>query len=160
VKKSILAFTLAFVWLPLYSGCNNPSSEQAMQPTEMETANESMEGGHSHSHDELGPHGGHLLHLKPSNVHAEWTHDDDTHLITVHLDDFDADKLTAAKFVVKVGEQTEEFPLAPGDEGWSVTSEALMNHINMGEAADVQLVVTDDQGDHTTKIEAHDHHHH
>ncbi len=160
MKLELAIAAVVALTLPCFIGCQSQATQQAATETEAEANEGESHAGHSHSHDEIGPHGGHLLHLEPSQVHAEWTHDDETHLITVHLDDFDADKLTAAKFVVKVGDQTEEFALDAGDQGWSITSEALMNHINMGEAADVQLVVTDDEGDHTAKIEAHDHHHH
>ena len=122
--------------------------------------NEPADAHAGHDHGDLGPHGGHLLHLSPTGVHAEWTHDDDTHLITVYLDDFDVDKVSDAKFVVTVGDEIENFDLESGEEGWSISSEALMNHINMGDVAEVQLVVSDDTGDHTSKIEAHEHHHH
>lgn len=117
-------------------------------------------GGHSHDHGDVGPHGGHLLHLEPSGVHAEWTHDDDSHTLAVYLDDFEAEKITEAKFVATVGEETEEFVLEPSGDGWAVVSEALMTHIDMGEAAEVCLVVVDDIGEHTCTIEAHEHHHH
>lgn len=164
MKKTLALLALACWILPWSVGCQNPSSQEPTAAADSESADashdEESHAGHSHDHDDVGPHGGHLLHLSPSDAHAEWTHDDDNHLITVYLDDFDADKIEAAKFVVQVQDQTEEFALTPGDQGWSISSEALMNHINMGEAADVQLVVTDDNGDHTTKIEAHEHHHH
>ena len=138
----------------LFAGCN--PSEKPVAKTDTES------GGSSNSHDHgdhaVGPHGGHLLHLDPAGTHAEWTHDDDNN-VTVHLDDFA--EVSAAKFVVKVGDQTEEFALESGDDGWSLTSEPLMNHINMGEAAEVQLVVSTGGVDHTTKIEGdHEGHHH
>ena len=146
---------LALVSLSL--GCTpaeKPSTETA-QPAETDS-----HAGHDHGHEDLGPHGGHLLHLSPSNGHAEWTHDDDNHLITVYLDEASADAIKEAKFVVKIGEESEEFPLEAGDDGWSITSETLLTHINMGEAADVQLIVVDDSGEQSSKIEAHEHHHH
>lgn len=160
MPRYLAILALVALTLPAQLGCDSQPAPQASAPSETTDASSDSHAGHSHGHDEVGPHGGHLLHLEPSQVHAEWTHDDDSHLITVFLDDFDADKIENAKFVVQVGDQTEEFPLASSEQGWTVTSEALMNHINMGEAADVQLVVTDDEGDHTSKIEAHDHHHH
>lgn len=116
--------------------------------------------GHDHGHDDVGPHGGHLLHLEPTGSHAEWTHDDEKHLITVHLDDFDAAKIVSAKFVAKIGDTTEEFPLTGTDSGWTITSQELMTHINMKDAAEVNLVIVDDGGVHSSKIEAHEHHHH
>lgn len=139
-------------------GCQPAADDTASTTTQTETS--AASGGHVHAHDETGPHGGHLLHLEPSGVHAEWAHDDDTHTITVYLDDFDAEKIENVKFVATIGDTVEEFPLTAGDDGWSIESEALMTHINMGEAADVQFVVTDDSGNQSTKIEAHEHHHH
>lgn len=113
-----------------------------------------------HDHGEMGQHGGHLLHLEPSGAHAEWTHDDEAQSIQVHLDDFDANKISEVKFVVKIGDDSQDFPLTKSEAGWTITSEELMTHINMGEAALVRLVVVDDSGEQSTKIEAHDHHHH
>lgn len=116
---------------------------------------------HDHAHEENGPHGGHLVDLQPSGRHAEWTHDDETHLITVYLDEFDAEKVTSAMFTVEIPDaESEQFELADGDDGWTITSEALMTHLNMGEAATVKLVVVDESGEHSAKMEPHEHHHH
>ena len=40
-------------------------------------------GGHSHAAH--GPHGGHILEIGDEEYHAEWTHDDDSGLITVYV---------------------------------------------------------------------------
>jgi hypothetical protein len=138
-------------------GCQPPPSSE---PTTSADGGAEMTGGHDHGHDDMGPHGGHLLHLEPTGAHAEWTHDDDTKLITVHLDDFDASKISGVKFVVKIADASQEFPLVKSDEGWTITSEELMTHINMGEAAVVTLLVMDEDGEQSTRIEAHEHHHH
>ena len=116
--------------------------------------------GHDHGEEALGPHGGHLLHLEPTGSHAEWTHDDDKHMIIVHLDEFDKAQIVSVKFTAKIGDTTEEFPLTDLEEGWTITSPELLTHINMKDAAEVNLVVVDDKGVHTAKIEAHEHHHH
>ena len=149
-----LLLLAAAVSIPSLVGCGPQA------PAEKTETAANAPGGHVHSHDEVGAHGGHMLHMDPAGVHAEWTHDDDTHSITVFLEDFDATKIQEAKFVAKIGEAVEEFPLVAGDDGWSVTSEALMTHINMGEAAEVNLVVVDESGEQKAKIEAHEHHHH
>ncbi len=135
-------------------GCQPaPAPPVASQPAADEHAH--------HHHDEPGPHGGHLVDLQPSGAHAEWAHDDDVHLITVYLDDFDAQKVSEVKFTVEIPDaDAEVFALARGDDGWTVTSEALLTHLNMGEAATVKLVVVDDSGEHSSKMEAHEHHHH
>lgn len=127
-------------------------------------AEKDAHAGHNHDHDETGPRGGHILHFEPTGVHAEWTHDDETGLITVYMDDFSTDKIEMAKFMVEIPESDpEEFSLEAGEDGWTVTSEALMTHMNMGETVEVKLVIVDDSGEQSAKIEnhadAHDHGH-
>lgn len=146
---------LLIALVPISLGCQ----PQAKQET-AEAAPSTPADAHDHGHEDTGPHGGHLLHLSPSGTHAEWTHDDDSHLLTVYLDDFESEKISNVKFVVKVAEETEEFPLEATDNGWTISSESLMNHINMGEAAVVTLIIADDAGEHSSRVEAHEHHHH
>ena len=136
----------------LATGCNPPSVDESADGTEPAAA-ASVPTGHSHSHDEPGPHGGHVLDTLPSGVHIEWTHDDANQSVTVYLEDFDADKLVGAKFVVKSTESKEEFPLQKGDDGWSITSEPLLKHMNSD--AEIVVIVTDDAGDHTAAIKHH-----
>ena len=120
---------------------------------------------HAHDHGEHGPHGGHMVHLEPDGVHAEWSHDDDTKTITVYLDDLKA-PATEVKFVVKAGDtEAQDFPLSKTEGGtgggtWSITDEALMTHLAMGEAAKVQLVVAEGDKQMTSAIEHSDEHHH
>ncbi len=152
----------SFVWglaLPLFLlsvGCKPATPTTASSSG---AASADAHADHDHAHEELGPHGGHMLHLEPTGSHAEWTHDDDSQLITVYLDEFDGSKLASAKFTAKIGDAVEEFPLTASDNGWTVTSPELMTHINMKDAAEVNLVIVDDAGVHTAKVEAHDHHH-
>ena len=148
----LVAISLTLACTPAAPTANTPSTENASA--------EDSHAGHDHGPDAVGPHGGHLLHLEPTGTHAEWTHDDDKHMLTVHLDDFDAAKIVSAKFVAKIGDKTQEYPLTATDSGWTITSQELMTHINMKGAAEVNLVVVDDAGVHSTKIEAHEHHHH
>jgi hypothetical protein len=150
---------LGLTALLLSVGCTS-ATPTAVNEADKAAAEGDAHAGHDHGHDALGPHGGHLLHLEPTGSHAEWTHDDDKHLLTVHLDEFDAAKVVSAKFVAKIGDTTEEFPLTATDSGWTITSPELMTHINMKDAAQVQLVVVDDTGVHSCAIEAHEHHHH
>ncbi len=156
--KSLLRTMLVPTFL-LALGCTPAAPTAATSGTE-KAAEVDSHAGHDHGVDDVGPHGGHLLHLEPTGSHAEWTHDDDTHLITVHLDDFDMAKIVSAKFVAKIGDNTEEFPLTATDNGWTITSQELMTHINMKDAAEVNFVLVDDAGVHSSKIEAHEHHHH
>ncbi|MEZ6081555.1 MAG: hypothetical protein R3C56_39565 [Pirellulaceae bacterium] len=137
------------------------SSKSAKSSRFTDTADyDRFSAGHDHIREDVGPHGGHMLHLEPTGSHAEWTHDDDQHLVTVYLDEFDAASIVSAKFTAKIGDATEEFPLTNGDSSWTVTSPELMTHINMKDAAEVNLIIVDDAGVHTAKIEAHEHHHH
>lgn len=140
-------------------GCQPPAQEAPKEAAKADTATDSH-AHHDHGDHAVGPHGGHLLHLEPTGAHAEWTHDDKTNLITVFLDDFDAAKITSVKFIVQVGDQSQEFPLAQTEDGWTITSGELMTHINMQDAAQVTFVVGDDAGTHSSKIEAHEEHHH
>lgn len=153
-RRNVLAW-LCLATATATLGCQPaPPPPPAQEPT-------AESHDHAHAHDEEGPHGGHLVDLEPLGVHAEWTHDDESHLITVFLDDFDAEKVASVKFTVEIADTpTEEFPLERGDDGWAVTSEALMTHLNMGEAATVKLVVVDDTGEQSAKMEPHEHHHH
>ena len=156
--RTILARLSLLVAVVLTVGCT-PATPTATTTSKDKAAAGDSHAGHDHGHDDTGPHGGHLLHLEPTGTHAEWTHDDDKHLITVHLDDFDAAKIVSVKFVAKIGDNSQEYPLTATDSGWTITSQELMTHINMKEAAEVNLVVVDETGVHSTKIEAHEHHH-
>lgn len=146
-----------FALLPLL-GCNQEPAPVEEDPTTPAASGEAK-GGHDHSHD-VGPHGGHIVDLQPAGVHAEWTHDDESHAVQVFLDSVAENEYTGVKFVAKIGEETEEFVLESEGEAWKISSEALMTHINMGEAVEVTLQVTGESGDISAKIEAHEHHHH
>lgn len=163
-----MAFKIS-VWCGLLSaimlssvGC---SPKETTQPMAGGSSGTTAADAHAHDHGEHGPHGGHLLHLEPDGVHAEWNHDDDTKTITVYLDDLTA-PATEVKFVVKAGDtEPQNFPLTKGEEGtgggtWTITSDALLTHLNMGEAAQVQLIVTEGDKQMTSKIEHSDEHHH
>lgn len=156
--RHFLVLPLLLLVLACFAGCGTKDGEKDTQTAE-EGAKDSG-GGHSHAHADLGPHGGHMLHLEPSGAHAEWTHDDETHTVNVYLDDFQADKIKEAKFTATIGDEVEEFALESSDEGWTISSETLMTHIDMGEAVEVCLVVIDDTGEQTCTIEPHEHHHH
>ncbi len=137
------------------TGCQ-PAEKSALEPQSPEPT----EGAHVHDHGETGQHGGHLLHLEPTGAHAEWAHDDDTNTVTVFADEQDLGEIEEVKFVVKIGETTEEFPLQRQGDGWTLSSEALMAHLNMAEAAETSLVIRTADGVLSAKVEAHEHHHH
>lgn len=145
------------------AGCDTNKNSQPTTASSGTSTGE--EQGHAHEHGEHGPHGGHMLHLDPDGVHAEWTHDDDTKLITVYLDEL-ASAPSEVKFVVKAGDtEPQVFALTKAEEGtgggtWTVTSDALLTHLAMGEAAQIQLIVVSGDKEMSTKIEHSDEHHH
>ena len=72
-------------------------------------------GGHSHAAH--GPHGGHILELGDEEYHAEWTHDDDSGLITVYVLDSSMKKevpIPAKEIVIatKVAGKEQSYSLA------------------------------------------------
>ncbi|MEM7473586.1 MAG: hypothetical protein AAF483_01200 [Planctomycetota bacterium] len=142
---------LALMTIFLAVGC-----QQAEVPDVDETSATTLppqsaaQGGHHHG---LGPNGGHMLHLAPSGVHAEWAQDEeDQRLFTVYLDDFDEDKIVSAKFVVGTGEERDVYNLVKGNSGWSISSEEMLAHFSSDDGAKVKLVVTDDEGEHSCQI--------
>lgn len=100
-----------------------------------------------------GPHGGHFLELEPSGMHAEWSHDDESHEVFVFLDDFEVAKLDSVMFVATIDSSEREFPLQPYGERWRLSSTTLLQHIDTG--TEVKLVIEDSEGKHTGKIESH-----
>ncbi|MGN6547016.1 MAG: hypothetical protein ACTHK7_18315 [Aureliella sp.] len=136
--------------------------------TEPTAGSSTEEHAHEHEHGEHGAHGGHMLHLEPDGAHAEWTHDDTTKVVTVFLEELPAPP-KEVKFIVKAGDtEPQTYPLVKEEGGtgggaWTINSDALLTHLAMGEAAQIQLVVvTDDNKEMSTKIEHSDeeHHHH
>ena len=154
LRKFHIRSAAGFVLLATLLGCQTDNPVETVETTtEPETT--SQRGGVAHSHDH-GPHGGEILHLSPSGVHVEWTHDDASQMVKVYLDDFDVDKLVAAKFISGTGETQEEFALEAGDDGWTIKSDKLIERLHGG---NITLIVTDDAGDHSTVIGSHDHEH-
>lgn len=151
----VLALCCVVSW-----GCKPAATSSTSSPKAGSETAGATDSHADHDHEAAGPHGGHLLHLEPTGSHAEWAHDDDQHLITVYLDEFDPAQIATVKFTAKIGDATEEFQLTNGGDGWTITSPELLTHINMKDAAEVNLIVVDDAGVHTAKIEAHDDHHH
>ncbi|GIW98723.1 MAG: hypothetical protein KatS3mg111_2056 [Pirellulaceae bacterium] len=153
---------VAVIWGCLMAGCNNKQETQtaSVERTADSSAQAASGDSHHHAHDDLGPHGGHWIHLQPTGAHAEWTHDDETHTISVYLEPSLDDSVEAVQFEVKIGEQTEQFPLQRKGEAWTIVSEPLLTHLNMGEAVDTTLQVVSGDQQLSARIEAHEEHHH
>ena len=68
--------------LCLAAGCDSkPSSE----PVKVGPPPADDHSGHDHAHPHEGPHGGHLIELGKEEYHAEVTHDEATHTVTLYI---------------------------------------------------------------------------
>jgi hypothetical protein len=146
------------------AGGKGSSAYTSGTPGEHDDHGHGDDHGHDHDHGH-GPHGGHVLALEPGHVHVEWAHEGK--LITVYVDDL-AEVPTAVKFVVKAGDaEPQSFDLTKSTSteadqaaAWTIESDALLTHINMGEATNVQLVVVTGSGELSTRVEHSDEHDH
>lgn len=91
-----------------------PDAKAAKPADAKETANKE---DHDHDHPSKGPHGGDLIELGDEEYHAELTHDDKTHEVTIYLLDGAAKSAVAieAKELVinlKDGGKPEQHKLA------------------------------------------------
>ena len=73
--------------LLILTGCGT-ARQQATLPPASSDARHSQQ--HSHSHEAVGPHGGHLIELGDEAYHVEWTHDDASGTVTVYILDSEA----------------------------------------------------------------------
>jgi hypothetical protein len=131
---------------------------------------------HEHSHDEVGPHNGHIIELDAPGYHAELTHDDAEHRVGVYILDGSAKAVAPieAKSVtirVSAADQPSEYELpAVAEAGepdgkasyFEVVSEPLCKVV-CGEEEDAQarLNVTIDGKPYVgiIEIDTHDHDH-
>ncbi|MBC7856465.1 MAG: hypothetical protein IAF94_23795 [Pirellulaceae bacterium] len=63
----------------LWSGCGSTHAPPA------DPGKPAPEEHAEHAHPEEGPHGGDLIELGKEEYHAEMTHDDETHIVTIYL---------------------------------------------------------------------------
>ena len=79
MKLQRLSVLLSAVALGMFTlaGC---SGESDIEHPEVPT---NTEGQHDHGHE--GPHGGHIIELGDEQYHAELTHDEATHSVTVYI---------------------------------------------------------------------------
>jgi hypothetical protein len=153
-------------------GCNSttppvPSSDSVAEE----------HSGHDHgAHEEAGPNGGHLVELGNEEYHVEWTHDDQSGLVSLYVLDAAAKELVpiasdAITITAKVSEAKEyRLPAvaASGDPPKSATfelknPELVVNLKMAGQGADVSVAVTINGKDYHGEFEHHDHghgHHH
>jgi hypothetical protein len=72
------------------AGCKSSPPSAAPEEESAEYAEHEHEHDHAHAHPEEGPHHGHLIELGDEEYHAELTHDEATHTITIYLLDKEA----------------------------------------------------------------------
>lgn len=153
------AASVAFaVCLAVLGGCSG-------EPTTVDVndAPPEVDAHAGHDHGELGPHGGHFLHVEPGGGHAEWVHIDEENRIEVYIGDEISD-VTAVSMTIEVeGQEPQQIELTAdeslGPAAYSVESPVLLNAIKMGEAAHVELEIEADGTTYTAAIEHHDHDH-
>lgn len=120
----LAAMLLTVALLPLAGGCRNSGGEGDAKH------DSAAGGGHGHSHDDVGPHEGHLIEVGEEEYHVEWVHDDEEGTITFYLLDGNAKEevpIAARDFVLELVNEEEPSaePLRPmltavgasGDEG-------------------------------------------
>jgi hypothetical protein len=176
---AVLGFACGALWL---GGC--PAKPAADSSGENREAGDGDHEGHDHEgHDHgdhaHGPHDGEIIELagaEPGDEgHAEWTHDDDTGLVTVYILDSEAKEelpIDASEVSIEVRVQNKEpvtytlTAVAPDADGKSSRFELeeheLLTSLKLKDAVDAQLTVPIDGRELTGKVEMveHDHHHH
>ena len=95
MQKKLLFVVAAAVAIPLL-GCGTDSTtyEPFQEPVAEKSHDQTNQDAHDHSAQ--GPHGGHMIELGNEAYHAEMTHDEQTHTVTVHLFDATATKPAVA----------------------------------------------------------------
>lgn len=161
-------YALAFVGL---SGCGGGDSPVATAPTTASTDSDQGDDpdGHDddgHDHDEHGdhdghdhpahgPNGGHIAELS-GGAHAEWMMETESGLFTVIPEN--PETVSGVLFQTKIGDIETPYELSKGEDGnWTLTSPELATAVLMGDAVDVQLQVTTDDGQATGRVEHHAH---
>lgn len=137
--------------------------------TKGDAAKADPHAGHDHSHD-VGPNGGHIAHFEPSDAHFEWAHDDDTHKLTIHVEELVSAgaKIESMEVVVTSGSDTKKFPLAADETAkiansvYTITSQELMTLMGASgtdEKGPQSKLVALIDGKEQTCVMAHDHDH-
>ncbi len=158
-SRRIASFMVAAITLSNI-GCETSDPKTSKAP-------EADAHAHSHDHDAHGPNGGHMIHLEPSDAHAEWTHDDDSGKLTIHLEEAakPGKKIDSVKVELEVkGEPKKEYEFTSFNEGvYELISPELMTAIEVGSAdkekVAAKLIVSIDGKSETAMLEHHEHHH-
>ncbi len=174
----ILFRTIAVLFATqLIVGCNTATPPTpASAPTEQAGHDDGHGHAHGHDHPETGPNGGHLVELGDEEYHIEWTHDDESGLVTLYVVDGEVKDLVpipAESITINTKvEDSISYDLpaveASGDPPTSAkfelkSHELLVSLQLAGQGTDVSVDVTIDGKQHTGVFEHHDHghgHHH
>jgi len=160
--RCLAILSSAGLWI-LTTGCEPPASSSG-KPT---TADSKGHEGHDHSHNH-GPNGGHLVDLSPSDMHAEWAHNDESGMITVFFtDSLKAGlKVESAKIDLTVaGQEPKTYEFKVTDKGtYELESLELLTAIELcsGEPdskVTAKLVAKIDGKEESSPIVHHDHGH-
>jgi len=108
-----------------------------------------------------------MIHLEPSELKAEWTHDDDSGKLTVYLEAVEefGKKIDSVKVELEVkGEPAKKYDFTSAGKGvYELVSPELMTAIEVGSGDSnkvvAKLVVSIDGKEETASLEHSEHHH-
>ncbi len=153
-RAKVLLATIALMSFASF-GCQPAASKSGDKSTKSAASHD--DHGHDHSHDhaheEHGAHGGHMLHLEPTGEHAEWTHDDESGLLTVYFEEMVSagSKIEKVRVDLTVGDKPKKAYDLEGTaaddhkiEGsiFSIKSPELVTALGVGEGVKAELIVT------------------
>ena len=129
-------------------------------------------GHHDHDHAVPGPHGGHLIELGEEAYHAELTHDDPTHKVTIYLLDGaaratppagDLPATVSLSFTVAGKSKPVDYTLSKSADGkYDITDEVLCTVLGSEADLDAKFLATIAGKEYSGTLEHHAHegHHH
>lgn len=144
-----LAIAALLISIPLLSGCDTQSvassDTETIEVTEIDSIDinalpPEIEG--TVDTHELGPHGGHIVHMEPGDVRAEWVQLDEDNTVQVYLPNVKAPEKVVMTVAIKEG-NSKDFPLNKdsklGDNAFSLTSGELITAFKMKQQELVQV---------------------
>ena len=166
-KFSKCAFGLAGVWFVIFAmGCG-PATDSGASSSSSSNGETHVDDGHHHDEHAVGPNKGHLVHLHPHDLQAEWLHHEDGTVTVIILDEAGKKEVAIATDRVIIETDAVEYPLdaieptqddPPKASRFETKNELLMTAINVEGKAKLRFTVgeTEFEGE----IEHHDHEHH
>ncbi len=163
--------------LLVIAGCNSATPPAPAPPSTDHGGHDDAHGhAHGHDHPETGPNGGHLVELGDEEYHIEWTHDDESGLVTLYVIDGQVKDVVpipseSITMTAKVEDSiTYEFPAVdpsgdpPVSAKFELKSHELLVSLKLaGQGTEVSVDVTINGKPYTGVFEHHDHghgHHH